>query len=262
MKHGTIRHPKLLALAAALDMRAFEALGLLEALLDWTYQYAVRGDVGRFSDADIAAGIGYPGDPARLVAALVTTRWLDRCATARLVVHDLADHATWSWRRTLQRRHIDFAAPVPPAAPMAHRRRPMAAASILSEPSRAASSHILSEPSRALNAHVSARVSEPDGFAQFWAAYPRHEDKQAARRAWNKLGSSPPLDAILAALAWQRTTSRWSEEAGRFIPHPATYLNHRRWEDEQPAPLLHSMTGKTAGNVAAIAAGLELTRGH
>lgn len=259
MKYGTIRHPKLLALATALEMRPFEALGLLEALLDWTYHYATRGDVGRFSDADIAAGIGYPGDPVRLVAVLVTTRWLDRCAAARLVVHDLAEHASWSWRRTLQRRHIDFAAVVPPVPPASGATAgdlvpPRATYGGPAEPSRA--EPIRAEPSRARL----ARAREPEGFAEFWAAYPRHEGKETARRAWGKLGAAPPLGAIIGALEWQRQSPRWCEEAGRFVPHPATYLNNRRWEDEPPAPPALSTTARTAGNLAAIQAGLELVR--
>jgi hypothetical protein len=52
---------------------------------------------------------------------------------------------------------------------------------------------------------------------------------------------------------------RWLEEQGRY-PHPATYLNQRRWEDEQPGPQAAGVTARTAGNLTNIARGLGLTR--
>jgi len=72
------------------------------------------------------------------------------------------------------------------------------------------------------------------GFEQFWAAYPRKESKEAARKGWPKVADNLP--AILEALSWQRVSENWTKEGGRFIPLPATYLNGRRWEDEKPAP--------------------------
>jgi hypothetical protein len=102
-----------------------------------------------------------------------------------------------------------------------------------------------------------ARAPTP-AFDEFWQLYPRHEGKQAARTAWQKLGPWPPLEAIRAALAWQRDLPRWQEDHGRFVPHPATYLHQRRWEDEPPVPTLVGITTRTAGNLAAIKAGLDL----
>jgi len=67
-----------------------------------------------------------------------------------------------------------------------------------------------------------------DTFNQFYAAYPKKEDKQAAIRAWPKVAHELP--AILAALEWQRVSDRWQEK--QYIPNPSTYLNKRRWEDD------------------------------
>lgn len=72
-------------------------------------------------------------------------------------------------------------------------------------------------------------------FARFWDAYPRHTGKANAEKAWRKLEPDEDLvDTMLAALAWQRRQPSWTKDAGAFIPHPATWLNHRRWEDEHP----------------------------
>ena len=71
------------------------------------------------------------------------------------------------------------------------------------------------------------------GFTEFWQAYPRKVGKGAAEKAWVKL--KPNLQTVLSALAWQSRQDGWTKDQGAFIPHPATYLNQRRWEDEKPA---------------------------
>lgn len=76
-----------------------------------------------------------------------------------------------------------------------------------------------------------------DHFAEFWSAYPRKTAKQAALKAWGKLAPSAELvAAILAAVARQKRTDAWLKDDGRFIPHPASWLNGRRWEDEVIGP--------------------------
>lgn len=70
-------------------------------------------------------------------------------------------------------------------------------------------------------------------FGRFWDAYPRKCGKRAALRAWNRLGRErPPIAEILAAIDSQKRSSDWQKESGRFIPHPATWLNDGRWSDE------------------------------
>lgn len=71
-----------------------------------------------------------------------------------------------------------------------------------------------------------------DNFDAFWIAYPRKVGKSAALKSWNKL--NPPIDDILAALKWQVKSEQWMKDAGQFIPHPATWLNQGRWQDEPP----------------------------
>ena len=40
---------------------------------------------------------------------------------------------------------------------------------------------------------------------------------------------------MLTALATQSESAPWKESGGRYIPHPAKWLTHRRWEDAAPA---------------------------
>lgn len=92
----------------------------------------------------------------------------------------------------------------------------------------------------------------PD-FDRFWAAYPRKVAKPDAARAFAKLAPHPDLvDRMLAALAWQCRSEGWTREGGRFVPHPATWLNARRWEDEPPRPALAPAPPDPARTVAAV----------
>lgn len=75
--------------------------------------------------------------------------------------------------------------------------------------------------------------SLPDDFEQFWSAYPAKKAKPAAVKAWAKIHADQQMQAaILAGLERDRSSEQWTREGGRFIPHPATWLNQRRWEDE------------------------------
>jgi hypothetical protein len=71
------------------------------------------------------------------------------------------------------------------------------------------------------------------GFLQFWTAYPRRVAKKTALRAWNKLAPDEALrDRILTAIEEHKRSPQWRKDGGQFIPHPATWLNQRRWEDD------------------------------
>ena len=70
-------------------------------------------------------------------------------------------------------------------------------------------------------------------FDEFWNAYPRHVNKQAAMKAFEKAKiDNQLLKVILAAIERQKASDQWTKDGGQFIPHPATWLNGRRWEDE------------------------------
>lgn len=71
-------------------------------------------------------------------------------------------------------------------------------------------------------------------FERFWKAYPKKVAKGTAAKAFKKAKVDESLlQDILKALEWQRETKQWKAEGGQYIPNPATYLNGRRWEDEQ-----------------------------
>lgn len=72
--------------------------------------------------------------------------------------------------------------------------------------------------------------STDDGFSDFWKKYPRKVGKSNAEKAWRKL--KPELAMVLSALETQIQSEQWQKDNGKFIPHPTTWLNGKRWEDE------------------------------
>lgn len=74
-----------------------------------------------------------------------------------------------------------------------------------------------------------------EAFEQdFWPSYPRKVGKFDARKAWLKVKpwSQDLCDEVFAGLA--RSIANWEalEVEKRFIPHASTWLNGRRWEDD------------------------------
>lgn len=79
------------------------------------------------------------------------------------------------------------------------------------------------------------RAVMSDGFDVFWKEYPRKIGKQIAFRSWEKLKKAkvlPPIEKILQAVKQQIDSDQWQKDEGQFIPHPATWLNQGRWDDE------------------------------
>ena len=79
---------------------------------------------------------------------------------------------------------------------------------------------------------IQSLMSDSD-FQEFWFIYPRKIAKQDAIKAFRKV---PPakLSEILKAVEAQKQSKQWLKDNGAFIPHPATWLNGERWNDEVP----------------------------
>lgn len=87
------------------------------------------------------------------------------------------------------------------------------------------------KPARKRREAKTAPDWKPDRFEGFWRMYPVKKSKQAAIRAWDALH---PDDTLLAVMgrALQRQLAGEAWQRGFGIPYPATWLNNRRWEDE------------------------------
>lgn len=83
------------------------------------------------------------------------------------------------------------------------------------------------------NSLVRRQRIEVEGFAEFYAAYPRHVGRGQAARAYAlAVKTAPP--ALLLAAAERFAVMRAGEDP-QFTPHPATWLTGQRWlDDDQP----------------------------
>jgi uncharacterized protein YdaU (DUF1376 family) len=94
------------------------------------------------------------------------------------------------------------------------------------------------KPTAAKSAAVSVSDQVEVWFSQeFWPVYPRREAKVAALRSARAVLRTPELRAAaLRALTLQLPdlTSRPPDKR----PHPATWINGRRWEDEAALPFI------------------------
>jgi uncharacterized protein YdaU (DUF1376 family) len=71
-----------------------------------------------------------------------------------------------------------------------------------------------------------------DQFEIFWKGYPKKTAKENAKKAWLKI---KPNDELIAKITKAVKEQKLSERESQFIPHAATWLNARRWEDEVTA---------------------------
>ncbi len=108
MKRNTPNHPKVRRLGRRVGGQLI-AIGVLEALWHFVAQFAPTGDVGRYQDEDIADGVFWGEEPARLIDALVDSGWLERSETHRLIVHDWPDHCEDAVHLFLARNVLLFA---------------------------------------------------------------------------------------------------------------------------------------------------------
>ena len=67
-------------------------------------------------------------------------------------------------------------------------------------------------------------------FDTFWAAYPRKKGKIAGRKAFDKAIKLTTLEQLLIGIELLKIETAGKEP--EFIPHPATWLNDGRWDDE------------------------------
>lgn len=90
----------------------------------------------------------------------------------------------------------------------------------------------------------SSPATPPMEFDRFWAEYPRKVGKQAAIKAYTKSLKLTTSEQILAGVKLLRRETAGKEP--EFIPHPASWLNAGRWEDEptQTKPAANSPWSK------------------
>ena len=87
-------------------------------------------------------------------------------------------------------------------------------------------------------------------FDDFWKAYPRKSNKSFARKVFEKLKVDQQLfDKMVQAINLQNKTV-WKDKDQQYIPHPSTWLNGERWEDEVSSFVKPLTPAERATNIA------------
>lgn len=74
------------------------------------------------------------------------------------------------------------------------------------------------------------------GFDSFWSLYPKKVARKDAIEAFNKIEPDEEVLAkMLKRLEREKASKQWTKNEGEFIPNPATWLNRRDWEGDEPA---------------------------
>ncbi len=163
---------------------------------------------------------------AELFSAGVPSRTTGGVIYSRRMVRDQKDRDSVAER---QRRHRSHA----PVTPMSR------------EEVRSHKSEVISQnpPCSAGASPDAALESETKkaAFDVFWERWPKKEAKGAGQRAWMKIPIAE-YPTITAGLERWLVSDQWKRGV---IPHPATWLNGKRWQDED----IPQFVGGTNGNV-------------
>lgn len=244
MKRGTESHPKTLRLANLLNVELAAAIGILHLLWAHASDYAPRGDIGRWTDLEIALSVrrGVPvteESAADLVRALLAAGWLDECPEHRLLIHDWPEHCEAYVHNRLARGRHRFA---DGSTPRLGRLPKLEQDTILED--YLEEEGINPGEQQGLPLSDAAKPAKPgvkpsilrEWFEAFWVAYPRKRDKRRAQEFWVKKVKPDAalyrqiMDAVAAQSDGCQLAVAHPDDL-TYIPYPATWLNGRRWED-------------------------------
>lgn len=265
MKHTAPESMKFRRLQRRLACSKLECVGLLELLWITTQKNAMAGDIGRFSNEEIAVEVEWPGDPDNLVEALVETGWLDRSDQYRLVVHDWHDHAPKYVRANLAGRKIPFASGPPKAT---RSKRPALSDPLKATRSKQGGNLTQPNPTQPNPTQEAARSERSAGggcvsFDEFVKEYPANDDGRktgltVAEAIWDDLTDPERSEAIEAARNYHCAV----RANGRKVRGVDSFLAVDWWREwtgqpERPGSLPEP---KTAGEITGKQARYELIK--
>ena len=193
----------------------------------WTYLLTYVDDYGRGSaDPELLKGFVFPRRKG-VTEATIEKALQDMANIGSILLYDVDGESyfcfpNWADHQRIQTKKSRFPSPddgTLKKSTVSHGESPSESNPIQSE------SKYKSESKSEDNAR--------EDFEKFWSAYPRKAgSKQKAFESFKKAGVS--LDILLAAIENQKKSAQWCKDDGQFIPHPTTWLNGKRWEDQLP----------------------------
>jgi len=216
MIHSATECMKFKKLRSRLGLTKWGAVGVLELLWHFTMRNAKLGDIGKYTDEEIAISIGWEDDIDKLIDTLVDLGWLDRNDEYRLVVHDWEEHCPYWIRGWVASRHYRFV--VSGGDGRSKKRK-----------GGKGKGDAVDKPDVVID-------YREDDFDKFWAKYPNKVGKEQARKTWRRLvkeDEMPDIHTLTEAVTRHAIEWGLARTQKKYIPHPGTWLNGKRWLDEQ-----------------------------
>ena len=92
------------------------------------------------------------------------------------------------------------------------------------------SQNLATEPE--VKTRIEPVVQKDPLFVEFWKAYPRKTNKEFAEKVFAKLKVDEAMLTKMIQAIYVQNKSVWKDKEQQYIPHPSTWLNGKRWEDE------------------------------
>lgn len=232
-------------------------VGLLECMWMAVARNCPQGDIGRFTNVEIAIMVNWDGDPDEMVNALIDCGWLDRCKVNRLVVHDWHDHCPTYIRGGLARKEKQIVSAVTsevqPIAissevqPKMQSEEPIGTTSEMPSTYSILSSSIQSNPilslskpnqkapkplagqresSRIFKNQQGEEIQEHQAFNDLWSAYnPKGRIKRDLCRKLFRDNVTPEDYAQVM------TAARYVGPVNGFVLYLEKFLDEKRWTD-------------------------------
>ena len=223
-------------------------VGHLHFLWWWALDFAQDGDLTRYDVFEIAdaARWDYHGLPPdqwesnvqSFLDALIEAGYLDR-TDEQLTLHDWDVYAGKLIERRVKdrERKRTLAAEAKNAAAFRGTSDglPQEGARLPSLPNQPNLTNQHNQTNSTEQNQPSTARSAAEMFAEFWEEYPRKVAKAKCETIWKRLKITAELfEKIMQALRAQKQTAQWTKDGGAYIPHPQTWLNQKRWDDETP----------------------------
>lgn len=249
MKHSVPDSLKFKKLQRRLGTSRVVTAGTLELLWIATQKNAMRGDIGRFTNEEIAIECDWDGDPDELVTALVDTGWLDESDEHRLVVHDWLEHCPKYLKAAVMRSggFAEFQDQTGPKTPSKTTPKTMPKTPPKAPPKTESSTggqRNLTKPNLTKpndSSTASTGVDGDGGFGDFWSAVHRKVGRGAARKAFDRAAQRvskrdgtdrrQAAEFITEAMRRFAASPRARDDVKGQI-HPATWLNEERYDDD------------------------------
>jgi hypothetical protein len=92
------------------------------------------------------------------------------------------------------------------------------------------SQNLATEPE--VKTRIKPVVQKNNYFDEFWKAYPRKTNKGFARKVFEKLKVDDAMLTKMIQAIYVQNKNVWKDKDQQYIPHPSTWLNGERWDDE------------------------------